>query len=161
MCYIGESFTPFPTIVKVSPIFALTASAELCLQHFAQLSYMLYYNLICLRKSVRSRKLTFHATVDTFQMTVGFVLAVTLSGIGSALVCIAYMWIPSKSITIISVCGFVFTVASAYIIALAVQSPNPILKGTNTGSALVVRSFCMYRPCHEQNTTCAVNSLHK
>jgi len=68
-------------------------------------------------------------------------LAVTLSGIGSALVCIAYMWIPSKSVTVISVCGFVFTVASAYIITLAAQSPTPILKGTNTGSALVVLAF--------------------
>ena len=65
-------------------------------------------------------------------------LAVTLSGIASALTCIAFIWLPTKSIRRISVCGLIFTAASTYIIVLASQSPTPVLKGSKIGSALVV-----------------------
>ena len=64
--------------------------------------------------------------------------AATLSGISSALVCIVFMWIPTRSSKLITVCCLMYTALSAYIIMLAAQSPDPILKGSTLGSTLVV-----------------------
>ena len=48
------------------------------------------------------------------------------------------MWIPTRSSKLITFCCLMYTALSAYIIILAGQSPDPILKGSTLGSTLVV-----------------------
>ena len=53
------------------------------------------------------------------------------------------MWIPTRSSRIITFCCLMYTALSAYIIMLAGQSPDPILKGSTLGSTLVVSKYAL------------------
>lgn len=65
-------------------------------------------------------------------------LSVTLSAIANPLACFLALWLPSRSRHLIFILTSAGALLSAYVIALAALSPDPLLKNSDVGRGLIV-----------------------
>ena len=71
------------------------------------------------------------------------VSVVTLGFISSALVCFIALWIPSRSSALVTVYASLYTLLSAYVLAMAAMSPTPLLYKSKFGSVIIVSCYCL------------------
>ena len=62
----------------------------------------------------------------------------TLSAIANPLACFLALWLPSRSRHLIFILTSAGALLSAYVIALAALSPDPLLKNSDLGRGLIV-----------------------
>ena len=67
----------------------------------------------------------------------------TLGFISSALVCFIALWIPSRSSAVVTVYASLYTLLSAYVLAMAAMSPTPLLYKSKFGSVIIVSCYCL------------------
>ncbi|NWI37245.1 S52A3 protein, partial [Picathartes gymnocephalus] len=71
-------------------------------------------------------------------------LAATLSSVANPLACVVAMFLPSRSLTLMSILTMAGTGFGAYNMAMAVMSPCPLLQLSQWGDAIIVLSWVLF-----------------
>ncbi|NWT19112.1 S52A3 protein, partial [Vireo altiloquus] len=71
-------------------------------------------------------------------------LAATLSSMANPLACVVAMFLPSRSLTLMSILTMAGTGFGAYNMAIAVMSPCPFLQQSQWGDAIIVLSWVLF-----------------